>query len=100
MELVGILGGLDPDEQGDGAAGVLVVHGGVGNTHHHHVVLPEPRARHGRLHDDVEQDISCEETRRGQESRPVSPPHLAKLLFCFQLQLLCLTSRGGCWTTD
>ncbi len=58
MELVGILGGLDPDEQGDGAAGVLVVDGRVGDAHHHHVVLPEPRARHGRLHEDVEQDVS------------------------------------------
>lgn len=58
VELVGVLRGLDPDEEGDGAAGVLVVDGRVGDAHHHHVVLPEPRARHGRLHDDVQQDVS------------------------------------------
>lgn len=58
MELVGLVGSLDPDEEGDGAAGVLVVNGRVGDAHHHHVVLPEPRARHGRRQDDVEQDVS------------------------------------------
>lgn len=58
VELVGVVGSLDPDEEGDGAAGVLVVDGRVGDAHHHHVVLAEPGARHGRLHDDVEQDVS------------------------------------------
>lgn len=58
MELVGVVCGLDPDEEGDGAAGVLIVDGRVGDAHHHHVVLPEPRERHGRLHDDVQQDVS------------------------------------------
>lgn len=58
VELVGVVGGLDPDQEGDGAAGVLVVDGRVGDAHHHDVVLPEPRAGHGRRQDDVEQDVS------------------------------------------
>lgn len=58
MELVCVLGGLHSDEEGDGAGGVLVVDGRVGDAQHHHVVLPEPRTRHGRLHDDVQQDVS------------------------------------------
>ena len=58
MELIGVLGGLDPDEEGDGAAGVLVVEGRVRDADHHHVVLTDPRARHGRLHHDVQQDVS------------------------------------------
>lgn len=62
MELVGVLAGLDPDEEGDGLAGVLVVDGRVGHAHHHHVVLPEARDGHGRLHDDVEQDVSWQGT--------------------------------------
>lgn len=62
MELVGVLAGLDPDEEGDGPAGVLVVDGRVGHAHHHHVVLAEARDGHGRLHDDVEQDVSWQGT--------------------------------------
>ena len=58
MELVGVLGGFDPDQEGDGAAGVLIVDGRIRDAHHHHVVLPDPRARHGRRHDDVQQDVS------------------------------------------
>lgn len=80
VELVGVLAGLDPDEEGDGPAGVLVVDGRVGHAHHHHVVLAEARDGHGRLHDDVEQDVSwqgTEDTRvrttRTLLSRPMFP---------------------------
>lgn len=57
-ELVGIFSGLDPEEEGHGAGGVFVVDRGVGDTNHHNVVLPHTRARHGRLHEDVQQDVS------------------------------------------
>lgn len=46
VQLVSLLCALDPDEEGDGAAGVLVVDGRVGNTHQHDVVLPKARTRH------------------------------------------------------
>lgn len=58
VELVGVLGGFDPDQEGDGGGGVLVVDGRVRHADHHHIVLPHPRARHGRRHDDVQQDVS------------------------------------------
>lgn len=58
VEPVGVLGGLDSDEEGDGAGGVFVVDGRVGDAHDHHVVLPDARARHGRLHQDVQEDVS------------------------------------------
>lgn len=59
VELVSILGGLDPDEEGEGGVGVLVVDRRVGDANQHHVVLPKTRARHRRLQDDVQQDVSC-----------------------------------------
>lgn len=62
VELVGVLAGLDPDEEGDGPTGVLVVDRRVGHAHHHHVVLPDARDGHGRLHNDVEQDVSWQGT--------------------------------------
>lgn len=57
VELVGVLGGFDPDQEGDGAAGVLV-DGRVGDADHHHVVLAHPRARHGGGHNNVQQYVS------------------------------------------
>lgn len=58
VELVSVFSGLDTDEEGHGAGGVFVVDRRVGDTNHHHVVLPDARARHGRLHHDVQQDVS------------------------------------------
>lgn len=58
VELVGILCGFHSDQEGDGGAGVLVVEGRVRDADHHHVVLPDPRARHRRRHEDVQQDVS------------------------------------------
>lgn len=64
MKLVRVLGGLHADEQRNGRVGVLVVDGRVGDAHQHHVVLADPRARYGRLNEDVEQDVSCRESER------------------------------------
>lgn len=71
VQLVCVLGGLHSDQQRDGAAGILVIHRWVGNAHQHHVVLAHSRARDGRLHDDVEQDVSCGDT--AVSSHPVVP---------------------------
>lgn len=57
VELVGVLGGFDPDQEGDGGPRVLV-NGRVGDADNHHVVLPHPRARHGGWHDNVQQNVS------------------------------------------
>lgn len=58
MELVCVFCSFDPDEEGHRAAGAFVVNRRVGDTNHHHIVLPDPGAGHGRLHHDVEQDVS------------------------------------------
>lgn len=70
MELVGVLGGFDPNQQGDGGGGVLVVNGRIWHAHHHHVILPHPSAWHGWLHDDVQQDVSWRRRERYTNRRP------------------------------
>lgn len=63
-ELLCVLAGLDPDEQRDRLVGLAAVHRGVGDAHHHHIVLAQPGHRHGGLQQDVEQDVPC---RGGQQ---------------------------------
>lgn len=80
-ELVCVLAGLDPDEQRDGHVRLAAVHSGVGDAHHHHIVLSHPGHRQRGLQQDVEQDVSC----RGQQSTAqyqwpqLKPLHLTSL---------------------
>ena len=77
LELVRVLAGLDPDEEGDwGLLLRLLVEGRVGHTDQHHVVGPQPLEGRGGRHQDVEEDVA--EAGAGPHHQ-LQPPALRQL---------------------